>query len=155
MNKQAVLEYTKTLKFWVIDREKTTAKYGNYKNALYNTWLYNTPNSIIDDINEDFKTTELMTLMQAYRYEYDLCKRLHTHDKFKANVRYLRTWAKSKFYNALIWIVQYHTDCSDAEAKNMASRIYMTYYDEYNTYMQKEFYEFIEYVLSDNTFSCS
>lgn len=152
---QKILDYTKTLKFWVINEEKTRAKYANYKTTLYNTWLYNTPNSIIDDINEDFKTTELVWLMKAYSYEYTLCERLHSEEKFKENVRYLRTWAKAKFYNALIWIVQYHTDCTDAEAKNMASRIYMTYYNEYNIYMQKEFYEFIEYVLSSNGFSWS
>lgn len=145
-NKKLILDYVKTREFWVRDVMKTTNKYKNYKNDLYKEWVLN---KTLDFIKQSFLEVELVQLLKPYTYEFDLLKKLPTEKNFKSIVRELHTYAKHKFYNALIWIVQYQSDCTDAEAKSMATRIYMSNYVLFNKYMKKEFHLFIKYMVDN------
>lgn len=90
----------------MLDKEKTTKKYGSYKNEVYAAWK---KNGSYNKIVKEFLENDLSNIVRwAMGYEATLLEDIVKEEKLqKSKIRYLRTWAKSAFYNALIAGVRY------------------------------------------------
>lgn len=145
MTKKQLLDYTKSIKFWLKDFEKTKSKYQNYKKEIDLVFLSDCRQG---GVKRDFES-ELSDFIFQKAYKYSrvqtLKEKLENWEYTKSNIRSLKTTINSLTLefnkNFVEW---YHDDLELSKNHKLYIRYYVENYEKINEAMQNILFDFVE-----------
>lgn len=133
----SLIDYAKTVKFWLKDFAKTNEKYGNYKNDKRATLEKD-----IIDYRYFQDNIEQKLYWNWMNYSYDLMKKLNC----KANIRQMKTYinmyAKEEIENQL---TRENENLNDNEKKSFTTIWYLENYEKVNEEMKELLINLVTY----------
>jgi len=129
MNKTELKKYIRSIKFWLLDYNKTYSKYEGYKTKKFNEWImeYNN-NTTINDFENMFSYS-----FNPYRNQLSITQE----NKSKSNIRALKTEInyimRNDIENYIEWI--FDDELNDNEKRSFTIKYYLKYYKKINKAM--------------------